>query len=117
MTLRNRGRRGGRGRGSRREAQRRSFILLLTLAREAYTSTSEALPDDRNSITNLTAGAPNSDGMRSRRPGGLRHRDLRVGNIMDLPQTRTRTPNHVTHRSVRNGQGHEDLLKGGLWGR
>src|SRR5260221_14376517 len=64
--------------------------------------------DSYNSISHLSGGASNSDGMQSRRANVGRDGNLGMGKVVDLVQTHTSMANDVASDSVRNREGRGD---------
>ncbi len=85
------------------------------LTREADAVLRNPLSDSYNSISHLSGGASNSDGMQCHGADMGRDGDLCMGKVMDLVQTHTSTANDMAGNGIRNGKGRSDvgLIHGG----
>ncbi len=79
------------------------------LTREADAVLRNPLSDSYNSISHLSGGASNSDGMQSHKANVRRDGDLCMGKVMDLAQTHTSMANDVAGDSIWNGESCSDV--------
>ncbi len=78
------------------------------LTREVDAALHNPLSDSYNSISHLSGGASNSDGMQSHRANVGKDSNLHMGKVVDLAQTHTSMANDVASDSVRNSEGRGD---------
>ncbi len=85
------------------------------LMREVDAVLCDPLSDSYNSISHLSGGALNSDGMQSCGANVGRDGDLCMGKVVDLAQTHTSMANDVAGDGVWNSEGCSDagLVHGG----
>ncbi len=78
------------------------------LMREVDAALCNPSSNSYNSISHLSGGASNSDGMQSHKANVRRDGDLCMGKVMDLAQTHTSMANDVAGNGIQNGEGRSD---------